>query len=223
MLKYPKKSHRKPIKIPNKSVILAELFGIIFGDGGISSDRQLTITLNSEADSYYAPYVVSLLEKLFKINVRIWKRPGEKTLRLVCSSTSLVEFLVRNGMVKGNKVKQGFDIPRWIKGNLGFERAFVRGLVDTDGCFYTHRHVVCNKEYYNLGFCFASFSQKLVESVARILCENGIEPHFANKGRWICLYSNKAQQTYLRVFGSSNPRIFEKYNRWKFWRGVRVV
>ena len=152
MLKFPKKSHRKHIKIPRKSIRLAELFGIIFGDGG-----------------------------------------------------------------------QRFGIPRWIERNSGFEKAFVRGLMDTDGCFYTHRYVVCNKNYYNLGLCFASFSQKLIESVARIFIKNGIEPHFANKRRWICLYSNVAQQTYLRVFGSSNPRIFEKRRHWEFWRGVRVV
>ena len=35
-LKYPKKSHRKQIKIPRESSHLAEFLGIEFGDGGIS-------------------------------------------------------------------------------------------------------------------------------------------------------------------------------------------
>ena len=47
LLKYPKKSHRKQIKIPKESTRLAELMGIEFGDGGINNPWQLVITLNA--------------------------------------------------------------------------------------------------------------------------------------------------------------------------------
>lgn len=50
-LRYPKKSHRKPIRIPAQSVELAEFFGVMMGDGGINNHWQANITLNAEADA----------------------------------------------------------------------------------------------------------------------------------------------------------------------------
>ena len=37
-LKYPRKSHRKPLRIPRESAKLAEFMGAEFGDGGINND-----------------------------------------------------------------------------------------------------------------------------------------------------------------------------------------
>ncbi|PIU68772.1 hypothetical protein COS81_02745, partial [candidate division WWE3 bacterium CG06_land_8_20_14_3_00_42_16] len=85
LLKYPRKSHRKIINIPKESKELAELFGIIFGDGGINNSWQLVISLNSNADLEYSYYVRKLLRKLFKIKVAIRKRPNQNTLVVVCS------------------------------------------------------------------------------------------------------------------------------------------
>ena len=48
-LKYPDKSHRKEINKPSKSTKLAELMGVIFGDGGMTR-LQLVISLNSISD-----------------------------------------------------------------------------------------------------------------------------------------------------------------------------
>ena len=105
-LQYPKKSHRKVIRIPRESARLAELMGIVAGDGGINNLWQLVISLNSEADKEYAPYVVALLEELFEIDVVCRKRPKKKVLVLVCSSVTFVDFLVKKGAVRGNKVVQ---------------------------------------------------------------------------------------------------------------------
>ena len=47
-LRYPKKSHRKAIKFPCNSILLAEFMGIEFGDGGIGNPWQVVITLNNK-------------------------------------------------------------------------------------------------------------------------------------------------------------------------------
>ena len=216
-LRYPKKSHRKAITLPNESVRLAELMGIALGDGGINNPWQLVITLNSIADLGYSRYVQSLLEGLFMIEVAIRKRKGRNALVLVSSSTSLVDFMVAKGSVRGNKVAQKIDIPKWIEGKSLFERYFVRGLVDTDGCLYIHRHTIKGKTYRNIGFCFSSKSQPLICSVAAILKKSGIQPHVMANESTIYLYSKTAVVDYLRIFGSSNPRITNKF---KEWRGV---
>ena len=220
LLRYPKKSHRKIIKIPSESVDLAELMGIVFGDGGINNDWQLVITLDSNSDLEYSYFVRKLLIRLFQIKVAIRKRPGQNALVLVCSSTSLVDFLVAKGAVRGNKIIQQINIPGWINDIPNYEKAFVRGLVDTDGCLFTHKHIVKGEARNDIGFCFTSCSKKLLASVANILDKLDIKPHIADEGRRIYLYGIRNIIDYLRIFGSSNPRIIDKYKK---WRGARAA
>ena len=219
ILQYPKKSHRKLIKIPRESARLAELMGIEFGDGGINNPWQMVITLNAEKDAEYAQAVRKMIYEMFDINPTVRKR-GKRTLQIVSSSMSLLDFLVKKGAVRGNKIKQNFNIPDWIQGNDKYEKAFVRGLVDTDGCLYIHRHNIKGVNYKNIGFCFTSYSENLLNSVASILLKFGIEPHIKNKGRSIYLYNKDAVKDYLHIFGSTNPRISNLYKK---WRDARVV
>ncbi len=219
-LKYPKKSNRKEIRYPRKSKKLAEFMGIIFGDGGINNGWQLTVTVNSEADRDYAKYVIQLGKELFDVDAVPQQRKDSKALVLRFSSTNLVDFLVRMGAVRGNKIKQQIAIPLWIEGKGGYERAFVRGLVDTDGCLYTHKHTVSGRSYRNIGFCFVSYSKKLLSAVGAILTQNGIRPHYTKQMRNIYLYSEKSVYSYLSIFNTSNTRISNKYREWK---GARAV
>lgn len=218
-MRYPCKSHRKRIKIPDESVRLAEFLGIEFGDGEINNPWQVVFTLNAEKDTEFAGYLVNLIRELFGINAAVRKR-GERTLKIVSSSTSLVDFLVEKGAIRGNKIKQNFNIPVWIRMSKNYKKAFVRGLVDTDGCLYIHRHITKGIAYKNIGFCFTSGSPNLLESVADIFCEFGIKPHIADKGRRIYLYGKDSVVKYLKIFGSANPRISGLYKKWK---GARVA
>ena len=219
-LRYPKKSHRKTIRIPSDDTSLAELVGILFGDGGIGNKWQVIISLNSIADLDYSYHVSDLIERLFGLTPSIRKRPNQNTLVIACSSINLLHFLLSKGVVNGDKVSQGFSTPEWISKNPNFKKSFIRGLIDTDGCLYIHKHTVRGKEYNNLGLCFTSYSKKLLSSVASILEEFDIKPHISNQNRSIYLYSYKSVLKYLDTFGSSNPRILRKYDQ---WRGRLVV
>lgn len=189
--------------------------GIIFGDGGINNLWQLVITLNSISDLKYSIYVKKLLETLFDIRVAVRKRKNKNAIVLVVSSTSLVDFLVSKGAVRGNKVAQQIDVPQWIIGNDEYERFFVRGLIDTDGCLYIHKHRVSGKLYRNIGFNFVSKSLPLVSSVGTLLKKRAIKPHIMRNKTDVYLYSQKAVVDYLKIFGSSNPRITGKYKEWR--------
>ena len=214
-LRFPKKSHRKSIDIPKESEKLAEFMGIMFGDGGISNPWQLVISLNSISDLPYSLYATGLIRQLFVLEIATRKRLNQNTLVLVCSSATLVDFLVEKGFVRGNKVFQQIDISTWIAANQNYGKFFVRGLVDTDGCLYIHKHFTKGKFYANIGFCFTSFSKKLTFSVAKILNIHGIKPHVTDGGRRVYLYNQEAIGKYLNIFGSSNPRILEKYDEWR--------
>lgn len=220
LLRYPNKSHRKIITIPSESTSLAELVGILFGDGGISNPWQIIVSLNSDLDLDYSLYVSDLFQKLFSIKTTTRKRPNQKTLVIDCSSSSVLDFLVSKGIVIGNKIAQEFDMPQWIINNPQYKRFFIRGLIDTDGCLYIHQHKVRGKLYKNLGLCFTSYSKRLLHSTASVFQEFGIKPHISNQERSIYLYSYKSVLKYLDTFGSSNPRILRKYDQ---WRGRLVV
>lgn len=215
VLRYPKKSHRKQITIPEQSEHLAEFIGIVFGDGEISKTWQVVISLNSILDKNYAVYVNGLIKNLFGIEASTWKRKGENTLKIVCSSTNVVNFLVSIGAVRGNKIKNGISMPDWISQNSLYKKHFVKGLVDTDGGLYIHKHIVGGNPQRNLGFCFTSLSPKLLIQVADILRENSIIPHITNEGQRIYLYSAIAVKKYLNIFGSSNDRLINVFKEWE--------
>ncbi len=201
--------------------MLAEFMGIVFGDGGINNDWQLVISLNSLTDREYSDYILKLIYDLFHIKAAIRKRPNQNTLVIVCSSTSLVDFLVEQGAVKGNKITKQIDIPNWVSSNSLYSKFFVRGLIDTDGCLYTHKHKCKGKEYMNIGLCFTSFSENLTSSVAIVLKKFNIVPHVKENNHRIYLYSRQAVVKYLKSFGSSNSRIKRKY--WDFRRDAGVA
>ncbi|MEK9177261.1 MAG: LAGLIDADG family homing endonuclease [Patescibacteria group bacterium] len=214
-LRYPKKSHRKTVVLPTESSLLAEFFGIMLGDGGINNAWQATITLNSESDATYAKYIERLCKKIFGIVPVIRKRKTGRTLIVSLASTTVVDFLVMKGLPRGNKLRHGLAIPRWILQRQEFRIACVRGLVDTDGCLFVHNHIIAKKRYKNIGFCFTSFSPELIKQVATIFVEFGIIPHIASQGRRIYLYKEEAVAHYIKIFGTSNDRIRSVYEKWR--------
>lgn len=201
--------------MPEESPELAEFFGIMLGDGGINNDWQANITVNSVADKEYISYVTSLCFTLFGTSPAVRKRKNKQAVVISLASTSVVDFLVAKGLPRGNKLAGTLLVPEWITGNPAYMIACVRGLVDTDGCLYVHKHKVAGREYKNIGFCFANYSPALIKQVAAVFEENGIRPHITNQGRSIYLYNAGAVRKYIEVFGSSNERIKSLYKNWR--------
>ena len=214
-LKYPQKSHRKKVILPKHSVMMAEFFGIMMGDGGINNPWQATISLNAVKDALYAKYIVGLCKKLFRVTPVVRKRKKKKTLVISLASISIVDFLVEQGLSRGNKLKNGLRIPRWILKKPLYRKTCVRGLVDTDGCLFIHTHKIRGKVYKNIGLCFTSYSPELIYQVMDIFEEFKIMPHISKRGQDIYLYRADAVARYLKVFGTSNDRIESVYKKWK--------
>ena len=162
----------KPIIKPNKSSDLAELCGIILGDGGMSKN-QLTITLHHIDDKDYSRFVIKLIKKLFKINPSIYHDAKNSVNDIVVSRVNLIKFLQSLGLVIGNKIKQQIDIPKWIKRNKKFLIACIRGLFDTDGSIINHSYKVSNKNYLYKKIDFSSGSLPLIKTVHNSLKKLG--------------------------------------------------
>ncbi|HXK38663.1 MAG TPA: LAGLIDADG family homing endonuclease [Candidatus Paceibacterota bacterium] len=219
-LRYPKKSHRKHVVLPKHSAEFAEFFGIMIGDGGVNNPWQAKITVNAVADRGYSEYIVKLCRRLFGIKPSSHKRSDTKALDIHLNSVTIVDFLISEGLRRGNKLAQGLDIPNWILAKPLFRAACIRGLVDTDGCLYVHNHIVAGRRYRNLGLCFSSRSPLLLNQVARAFEESGLLPHIDRRGQNVYLYRADSVIRYLKIFGSSNDRIHAVYKKWK---GARAV
>lgn len=214
-LKYPKKSHRRKVQIPKASADLAEFFGIMIGDGGINNPWQANITVNAVKDYQYSLYIKKLVQRLFAIAPTSFIYKTRDALRILINGVSIVDLLVSKGLPRGNKLKAGLKIPQWILRKAEYRRAAVRGLVDTDGCIFVHKHTVAGKVYSNIGLTFSSRSPELIFQIAAIFEEFGIMPHITTRGTDIYLYRKEAVERYLKIFGSSNKRISSVYKKWR--------
>lgn len=202
---------RKQIYYPKKSSRLAELIGILIGDGGIN-DYQVTVTLNKETDRDYAYFVIKLFKDLFHINSTIGEREGQNTYEITVSSRNLIEYLMKLGLKKGNKVKQQIDVPDWIKRNKILATNCLRGLFDTDGCFYIDKHRYKGKVYHNCAMCFRNRSIPLLLFFKTQLEQLGFHPT-RNTEFSITLRREDEIVTYFREIGSNNSKHTLKFNR----------
>jgi len=202
-----------PVKKPNFSKNLAEFTGIILGDGGISKN-QVKITINKVADAQYALFIKNLIKDLFDIEPSMCSRKKDiSALDIIVSRKKLVEFCHKKlGLHIGNKLKQGLDIPAWIKINPEFEKACVRGIMDTDGCIFDEVHRLKNKSYSYKRLNITSASPELVKSVFNILGKNGLFPKIKND-RCVQIEDKDRIEEYFRIIGTSNPKHRERYCR----------
>ncbi|MBI2610608.1 hypothetical protein HYW60_01575 [Candidatus Kaiserbacteria bacterium] len=201
----------RPVRKPIPNTALAEFVGIVIGDGGITN-RQVTITLNSETDHEYSQFVSGLVTRLFKVPVSKIMRKGDIAVRLTCSRTEMVRICIGIGLKKGNKLKQNLDIPLWIMRNPQYARACLRGLMDTDGCIFNECHNIRGKRYCYPRLSLVSASEQLRHSVKRILHEHGFSPTLRN-ARSVNLERREDIVRYFRKIGSNNLKHIRRFEQ----------
>jgi len=202
----------QPLQEPGVSTELAEFIGILLGDGGITSS-QVTVSLNRVDDRDYLSYLRILIQDLFKLNPSVKEREKEGVINLIVARTELVRFLVKMGLQVGNKVKHQVDVPCWIKESEAFTKSCLRGLFDTDGCFYVDRHHWRDKLYCNAGMDFTNRSLPLVKFFKVNLTKLGF--HLTQTGKFRVRLRREGEiVSYFRKVGSSNPKHVKKFRRY---------
>lgn len=204
----PPQFKAKTIYKPRKSVELAEFMGTMMGDGGLSQ-YQASITLHHIDDREYIDVVVARIRKLFHIQPGLYHTPKYSVYNIVISRREIVTYLNTLGLPIGNKVKQEFDIPAWIKQDTRYAVACLRGLVDTDGSVFTHSYKVNGKWYSYKKLSFCSRSRPLKLSVAKMLTDLGIRARIS--GHDVCIDSIADMKKYFALVGSSNMKHLKRY------------
>lgn len=128
---------------------LAELIGIILGDGHIRersenrgdrhvSQYYLQFTFH-EDEVELIDKTINLCEELFGYSPKKYSQKGKKAVHLKLYSKELIQELKDLGLETGNKVENQIIIPEWIFYSKEYEKRCLCGLIDTDGCVYKQR------------------------------------------------------------------------------------
>ena len=202
---------RKRIKVPRRSGNLAELFGIILGDGAIRNNCQLVISFNYQSDLEYAYGVGVLVRKLFCVSYHIYRRKDSKGADIIFGGANLVDFLLRHDLKQGNKVRNQINVPAWISENIKYRTSCVRGLMDTDGGLFLHQYQANGKLYKYMKLCFTNKSRPLLMFVFETLKILGFKAYLT--GDHVQIHAKSQVIRYFSKIGSSNPKHIHRFEK----------
>lgn len=201
----------KEIFRPKRDEKLAEVFGIILGDGHLSEFKQgkkvrvycVRIAGNSKTDKeYILKYIPSLFKKVFHERGSCMQGKKTNCAYFTIYGKEIVEFLKENGLKAGNKVKNNVGIPKWIKENPSFLKSCVKGLTDTDGCVY----YISKKTNRNLRITFTNHASNLLNDYRAALIQLGFSPSKIVRGYDVFISRKSDVQKYISEVGFANSK-----------------
>lgn len=163
---------------------LAEIFGNAFGDGSFVklSRGKIRFQLRGhikEDREHYRTFIIPTFNKiiakpLMGRNVGIVRYPKRNCYGIATESQIIANFLKSLRLPVG--VKRKMQIPDWIKNSKENSKAFIRGLVDTDGSVYFNTN---NKKPINKVpvISIVSTSKNLTIAVYKTLQKLGFHPY----------------------------------------------
>jgi len=205
----------KEINIPEKNIELAELWGIMLGDGCVRKIKGyklgtygIDIAGHSRDDKdYLSNFVKPLCEKLFGIAGRFHMSKRSNCIHVILDGRRIVDFFEENGFKSGNKIVNQVGIPNWIKEEDRFLSACLRGLYDTDGSFYK----LTNQNSHQINFC--NYNQRLLREVREGVLSLGIGvSKIMNEKRTVITKKSEIQKFY-KLIGFSNPKHLNKIKK----------
>ncbi len=158
----------------------AELVGLSFGDGGLTSRKnskrmrfQLRGDLREERENYDL-YIAPLFNKeimipLFNRTVGFVFNKRMNFYGISVESVKIEPYLNFLGIPSG--VKNELNIPDWIKNDILYAKRFIRGLIDTDGSISCQRNysIKNNKYHTQIRITLVSTSHNLIKEVCELL------------------------------------------------------
>ena len=183
---------------------IAELVGIIFGDGNIWSNGrwyEVTITGNGETDQLYFSYIADLVRRKLGSEPYVRVRGG---LRLTIKSKEFYHFLTRELGIPSGEAKAMASIPPKITKAQVLLKRFIRGIFDTDGSVFTS-----DKNGSPRYPCIeiTNMNSKLITCVCEFLKASGYRARLrCSRGVYkIALNGRKMVSMWNMDIGASNP------------------
>jgi len=205
------KGNTKPFTEPRESIELAELFGIILGDGHVEETKIgkkirvycIDIAGDFRKDKIYLEnYVSTLFHSLLKERGKIRVPKTTNGVHIIVYGKKIVEFVNKMGIKSGNKKENHQKIPDWILKNKEYTKSCLRGLIDTDGCIY----YISKKTNKNLRISFTSCIPALMNDVRNSFISLGFHPRKILRDKEIYLSSKEDINKFLLEIGFSNNK-----------------
>ncbi len=231
-VKFSNNDLKRGITIPNKlTQKLAELIGIIIGDGNIyTKDRfELTITGDiTEDKEYHEEHITKLFKDLFKINVKTEEKylKNGSCRRMRIKSKAILFFLIKEIGLKSGR-KQKINIPKSIKYSKDNEiiYSFLRGIADTD--FSIKFKTRYNKKNYYPIIIGNLCDKTLILQLKNILERMGFHSHIEDRTKYdkstkkvyhsyaINIVGKENLMKWMDKVGFNNKRHLIRYSVWK--------
>ncbi len=228
-IEFSRNDLRRGIKIPKAlSEELAEDVGFHIGDGYMKS-RKNEKGVEIKYDFVYAGHINDDLEyfksiliprkkSLFNFNeMKIDSIIATNSIRIRPRSKAVFYFF-RDVLDVKESPKDTIKVPKWILENKKFQVAFLRGIMDSDGCFTVKR-----KNYPTISI--NGKSEKLIKSIGKMLnnfginhCLYEVNPYEKRTSKYYKKYcidiSGSNAIKWVNTIGFNNPKHIRKYNKW---------
>jgi len=183
------------------SVELAELFGILLGDGSVFT-YFVRIYLNLKVDAGYSKNIIQLIKKVFpNATTSTLIRPARGTEEIQISSKDICDYFRSIGF--DPKIR---TVPFWITENIEYSKATLRGLFDTEGSIGTKYFRGKKGDYVYKQLTFTNKNPGLLKFVEQTLVTLGFSP--TKNSRTNIYISNKADtERYFKVIKPHNPKL----------------
>lgn len=188
---------------------LAELIGIILGDGEIRPDGTIRVSFDPKKDvNFVQRRVIYLIKSILGNKVNF-----ESEKRISFGNIAFMRYLNSIGLPSGSKFKNNVQIPKVLFRNNKLLCAVVRGLFDTDGYFgYLNGSVELM-----LGR-FSKNSSNLVNSISSALKILNIKHKIIicnDKQYKVRLTDRLEIIKFMSIIGSSNLRHITRFLLWR--------
>jgi|SRR3989338_4388836 len=196
-----------------KTKELAELVGIMMGDGCLSSCNGAYVTYISghkiDDREYHEKTIKNLFLKIFGKEVFVKERRKENAIFIRFYDKAIFNILHSVGIPIGKKY-DSLKIPDWIVNNSELSSSFIRGLADTDGS------VVFSKQHKAVPYYprieISSKSGSFLEEVLSILVSKGFYGSISKNSQYYRLEVSgfKNLERWLALIGFNNPKHMKK-------------
>ena len=197
---------------------IAELVGILLGDGSLSlkngtstAINRLKITLNSKEDIEYLGYVKNLLREVFGMEPYIRFRKNENAVDVLIFKKEVITYLIE---------KVGLKLsPKWGRAvipqpydSLEYGWLVIRGYFDTDGCLVTANNNGTIYPRLEMKVCPSPMQGQFISLLKQYKFTFGAYPIGKGKIR-IQLNGKKQLLKWMDCVGFSNPKHSKKIRR----------
>jgi DNA-binding transcriptional regulator WhiA len=195
---------KKSVKKPRMNKELAEILGIINGDGHLSKNGKELCIVGSSLESDYLEYAKALFERNFEL--KFTTIPVQNTLKIRVYSIKLVKILnCVYGLPLGKKTGK-LKIPKQLFKSKRLLSSYIRGLFDTDGTIYTRRKKDIVVE-------IVSADSNYLNQIKRVLFLLNISSGVS--GKHLYIYKKSEIIKFFNVIKPNNSKHLKRFARFK--------